>query len=200
MTYLIIAVTVLLSIGAFNNREWFYKMQFNPYQITHRKKYYKLLSHVFIHVDYVHLFFNMFSFYFFGIVVENVLEYYFESTYIFQFFLLYFGAAVVSSIPSLIKHKDNAHYNAVGASGAVSAIIYAYIVLNPLSKIGVFFIPMPAILFGVLYLGYSYYMAKKNIDNIGHDAHFYGALFGITYVIIFIPNSVANFFFQLGLY
>lgn len=199
MTYLIIIITVLVSYYSFRNANLFYKLQFNAYQVYHNKKYEKLISHIFVHADWGHLFFNMLSFYFFGRVIEQYFSYFFGNFGHFHFVLLYFGAGVVSSIPSLIKHKDNFNYNAVGASGAVSAIIYAFILFHPFDLIYVFFIPIPAILYGVLFLGYSYYMAKKNIDNIGHDAHFWGAVFGALYTIIFIPDSLNIFINQLGL-
>ncbi|MBK8805889.1 MAG: rhomboid family intramembrane serine protease [Bacteroidales bacterium] len=115
----------------------------------------------------------------------------------YHFLILYFGAGFVSSLPALLKHKDNIHYNAVGASGAVSAVIYAFVLLHPLEFISVFFIPMPAILFGIIYLAVSYYMAKKNVDNIGHDAHFWGAVFGFVYPILIKPELFMIFLSQL---
>lgn len=197
MTYLIIAITVLLSFYAFKNNAVFYKMQFNAYHIFHNKRYEKMLGHLFIHADWGHLFVNMFSFYFFGRIIEYEFSNHFGALGSVHYILFYLGAGVVSSIPSLLKYKDNINYNAVGASGAVSAIIYAFIILHPFEMIYVFFVPMPAIIYGFVFLGYSYYMAKKNVDNIGHDAHFWGAVFGIAYPLLFISGSFSSFINQL---
>jgi membrane associated rhomboid family serine protease len=134
----------------------------------------------------------MISLYFFAPLVESQLG-------MLTFILIYGGAAIASSIPDLIKHKDNFSYNALGASGAVSAIIFTAILLNPTSKIMLLLIPIPipAVLFGVLYLVFSAYMAKRNIDNIGHTAHFWGAVFGFVFPVILNPSLLISFFDNL---
>lgn len=188
ITLLIILITVLISVAAFRRSELMYRYNFNAYQIIHRKQWYRIFSHIFLHANWEHLIFNMISLYFFAPVIESQLG-------IITFLLIYGGAAIASSIPDLIKHKDNFSYNALGASGAVSAIIFTAILLNPTSKIMLMFIPIPipAVLFGVLYLVFSAYMAKRNIDNIGHTAHFWGAVFGFVFPIVLEPSLLMDF-------
>jgi membrane associated rhomboid family serine protease len=192
ITLLIIIITAFISVTAFKRSELMYRYNFNAYQIIHRKQWYRIFSHVFLHANWEHLIFNMISLYFFAPLVESQLG-------MLTFILIYGGAAIASSIPDLIKHKDNFSYNALGASGAVSAIIFTAILLNPTSKIMLLLIPIPipAVLFGVLYLVFSAYMAKRNIDNIGHTAHFWGAVFGFLFPVILNPSLLISFFDNL---
>lgn len=185
-TYIIIAITAIISYFSFENTGLKQKLIFNPYLVSTKKEWYRMLSSAFIHSDWNHLIFNMLTLYFFGPSVEGKLG----TTF---FIILYVAGAMVSSLPSYIKNKDNKWFNALGASGAVSAVLYAQILFNPLDMLYVFFIPMPSILFGVLYLFYSARMSKKNIDNIGHDAHFWGAVFGFTFPILLNPEYFSNF-------
>lgn len=192
LTILIIVGTVIVSIAAFNMRELMYKYNFNAYQIVHRKQWYRIFTHAFLHANWEHLIFNMISFYFFApYVVDNLGG--------FWFLIIYVGAIVVSSIQDLVKYRNNYNYNSLGASGAVSAIIFTSILLQPQSKIAFIFlpIPIPAFIFGALYLAYSYYMSKKNIDNIGHGAHFWGAVFGFVFPILIEPGLLSHFFNQI---
>jgi membrane associated rhomboid family serine protease len=174
---------------AFYNRELFRRLAFNPYDINHYKNWYRFLSYGVIHADWMHLIVNMMVLLSFGVSVEYFYEYYFESKSILYFILLYVGGIALSTLPSYGKYKEDYTYTAVGASGAVSAIVFASIVFDPLNKIYIFFIPIgiPAILFGVLYLIYSWYMDKKNIDNVGHDAHFWGSVYGFVFTIALKP-------------
>ncbi len=191
---LLIALTVIVSLYAWNTPEIFNKLQLNPYMVVHRKEYFRVIGHGFIHADYPHLIFNMITLYFFGDIVEQVFIELFPFGNIF-FILFYLLALIVSSIPAIIKHKNNAYYNAIGASGAVSAILFASILFVPHNEILILPIPfpIPAYIFGVLYLVISYYLSKKNMDNIGHDAHIAGAIFGIIFPIILKPQ-ILNFF------
>ncbi|MBI9065886.1 MAG: rhomboid family intramembrane serine protease [Salinivirgaceae bacterium] len=192
ITLLIIIVTALFSIAAFKQADLKYRFIFSPYQVIHRKQWYRVFSAAFLHANWEHLIFNMLSFYFFAPYVEARLG-------IPKFLIIYFGAIVVSSIKDLVKHKDNHAYSALGASGAVSAIIFTSILLNPTSKIMFILlpIPIPAVIFGLIYLAYSYYMGKKSTDNIGHDAHFWGAIFGFVFPILLMPSLFSNFINQL---
>jgi membrane associated rhomboid family serine protease len=191
-TILIIISTVLVSATAFNRREILFKYHFNAYQIVHRKQWYRIFSHVFLHANWEHLIFNMISLFFFAPIVESQLGF-------VTFLLIYGGAAIASSVPDLIKHKNNYAYSALGASGSVSAIIFTSILLDPTNKIMLMLIPIPipAVIFGVLYLIYSAYMAKRNMDNIGHTAHFWGAVFGFVFPILLHPVLLQLFFDQL---
>jgi len=132
--------------------------------------------------------------YSFGRVVETYYGIYFGNKAILYYLLLYIGSTAISTLPSYGKHKDDYTYTAVGASGAVSAVVFASIIFDPLSKIYIFLIPIgiPAIIFGGLYLAYSWYMGKKNIDNVGHDVHFWGAIFGFVFTIILKPALFMN--------
>lgn len=197
MTIIIIAITVIVSILAFSNRELFDRMKFNAHEASHSRDYHRFLSYGLIHADYIHLFFNMFVLYSFGRIVEGDFIEIFGKTKGLAFYLLFYIAALAfSTLPSFGKHKDNIYYNAVGASGAVSAIVFASILIRPYSKIGFIFlpIPIPSPIFGLLFLVFSAYMARRGRDNIGHDAHFWGALFGFLFPIILEPSLLGRFF------
>jgi len=196
VTIIIIAITVIVSLLAFNNREIFRRLAFNAYDIKHFKNGYRFLSYALIHADWIHLFVNMMVLYSFGRIVEQYYEMLFGVKGILYFILLYLGGTALSTLPSYGKHKDDYSYTAVGASGAVSAVVFAYILFDPLNKLMIFPIPIgiPAIVFGILYLIYSAYMGKKNIDNVGHDAHFWGAIFGFVFTVVLKPDLVVRLF------
>jgi membrane associated rhomboid family serine protease len=196
VTLIIIAITVIVSLLAFNNREIFRRLAFNAYDIKHFKNSYRFLSYALIHADWIHLLVNMMVLYSFGRMVEQYYEMLFGVKGILYFILLYVGGAALSTLPSYGKHKDDYSYTAVGASGAVSAIVFSFILFDPLSKLTIFPIPIgiPAIIFGVLYLIYSAYMGKKNIDNVGHDAHFWGAIFGFVFTVVLKPDLIVRLF------
>lgn len=196
MTIFIIAITVLISVIAFGNNSFFNKLTYLPFGIKYNHEGYRFFSYALVHADFIHLFVNMFVLYSFG----NVVEYFYMGLFgmkgYLYYFLLYLGGIVLSVTPSYGKHKDNPGYSAVGASGAVSAVVFASIIFNPLAPIGILFIPfsIPAIIFGVLYLVYSAYMTGKANDNVGHDAHFWGAVFGIFFTIALKPSLVVHLY------
>ena len=189
ITYIIIAVTCLVSYQAFNNQELFEKLSFKPYKVVHNKEYYRLITNGFVHADWTHLFFNMLTLYFFGRTQEQIFT-------AITFILFYLLSIPASSLISLYQHKDDPRYSAIGASGAVNAILFSFILINPFSTIYIFVIPIKAIIFAVLFLIYSSYMAKKNMDNIGHEAHISGAIFGVLFTILTIPNVINHFISQ----
>lgn len=192
--WFIIGITVLISYLGFQNRELASKLQFNAAQIIHRKEYYRLVSHAFIHANWSHLGVNMLVLFFFGRNLVTYFEYYFGSRATAFFVLLYFGGILVSNAWSLIKNKNNYYYNAVGASGAVSAVLFATIFFNPWDMLYLFaIIPIPGILFAIGYLFYSYQMSKKQVDNVAHDAHFLGAVFGFVFPILLNPSLFDRF-------
>lgn len=199
LTIVLIAVTCITTYLAWNNRDMYFKWIGNPYMIYHRRQFHRLISSGFLHADIPHLAFNMITLYFFGPLLER----FFTSRYGevqggICFFAFYLLALVVSSLPSLVKYRDQPNYNAVGASGAVSAVLFFFVLLAPWENLYLYFaIPIPAIVFGALYIGFSYYMAKRNMDNIGHDAHLFGALFGFFVPIIIDPNLAVYFIDQL---
>ncbi|MBT7462935.1 MAG: rhomboid family intramembrane serine protease, partial [Bacteroidetes bacterium] len=172
--------------------------QFNAYQIIRRKQYLRLLLHGFLHANWTHLLVNMLVFYSFGRSLEVFFQHLFGQLAPLYFAALYILAIIISPIYSLIKHRNNYHYNAVGASGAVSAVVFASIFFAPWEKIYFFgLVPIPGIIFAFLYLIYCWQMSKKDGDNIAHDAHFFGAVFGLLFPIILNPKLLSYFIEQL---
>ncbi len=196
VNYIILIVIGLFSFSAFSYSELFYKFQLNPWSVVNRKQYYRVFTHGFLHADWTHLLINLFVLYSFGSTVIFYFNHYLGGYAEIRFLIFFLTALPVSSLYSTIKHRNNPNYNAIGASGAVSAVVFAYIFFNPKALIMLFaIIPIPGIVFGLLYLGYSVYMSKKQIDNIGHDAHFWGAVYGILFPIISNP-SLLNMFIK----
>lgn len=198
MTIIIILITSVFSIIAFSHHSLIYKYQFNPYQIITRKQYPRLILHAFLHANWTHLIVNMLVLYSFGTALERYFQQFFGVNWIPYYLILYFGAILVSPLYALIKHRNDYLYNAVGASGAVSAVVFAAIFFDPWSKIYFFgMIPMPGIIFAVLYLIYSWLMSSRSKDNIAHDTHFFGALYGFLLPILLNPDLLSFFIRQL---
>lgn len=202
MTYLLIALTALISITAFSKNDWFLKLQFNPYQVYHRKEIYRLLTHGFLHANWTHLIINMLVLFFFGPHVENILKEILkpemQSFYWLIFLLFYLAGIVVATVVSLYRHKDDVWYNAVGASGAISSVIFFFIFFHPWEMIYFYgILPIPGIIMGVLYLVYSQVMSRRESDNVNHDAHFVGALFGFLFPLLINYRLIQYFIDQL---
>ncbi|MGI8892132.1 MAG: rhomboid family intramembrane serine protease [Bacteroidia bacterium] len=198
ITLVIVIVTSIVSIMAFQNEALMNKLIMNPYVTKHRNQWYRFITSGIIHADWLHLLINMFVFYSFGKIVEQYYDYYFGELSIYYFLMLYFGSMIISILPSYVKHHDQPHYNSLGASGAVSAIVFAYIIFDPLSNIYLYgLIGIPGIVAALLYLIYSWYMAAKGGDNINHSAHLWGAIFGFVYTIILKPDLFIDFIDQL---
>ncbi len=195
ITYFVIGITAVVSIIAFQRRDIFDQLKFNAYVIKKHKKYYRFLSYGLVHADWMHLIINMFVLFSFGDIVSQFFDYHFGFKGNVYFLLLYIGGLAFSTLYDFGKHKDDPYYNAVGASGAVAAVVFSSILLYPAGKIFLFFIPIgiPAPLFGILYLGYSVYMGKKGTDNIGHTAHFFGAIYGLIFTIAIKPEFFTLF-------
>ena len=188
-----------LSVLALMNRELFIKLQYNPYLAHHNKQWYRFLTHALIHAGWIHLGVNMYVLYLFGNLTETFYDIHFGGKGMLFYLLLYVGGTLFSSLPALKKNKDNYSYNAVGASGAVSAVLFASILFIPMQPIRFFFIPieMPAFVFGFLYLVFEIYQSKKAMDNIAHDAHYWGAIFGVLYTILIKPSIIAEFLWKI---
>lgn len=199
LTYVILGITGLVSYKAFEDPGLKYKLMFNAYQVKHRKEYYRMLSHGIIHADWTHLLINAFVLYSFG----RIIEFWFIQDFgvlmgRVNFLILYIGGVVLSSVYSLAKHQDNPNYNSLGASGATSAVLYSFILIAPNEHLQLyFFIPIKAWIFGIVYLLYSHYMAKKNMDNIGHEAHISGAIYGVVITAFFEPELLSSFIEKL---
>jgi len=201
VTYILIFVTVVVSVIALGNEEMLMKLRFNAYDVKHSNQWYRFFTYGFVHGGYVHLFINMIVLYSFGEIVEAYFKVYFPGKASFYYLLLYTGGLLLSIVPAYGKHKNDVFYNAIGASGAVSAVIFSSIILFPTGKIFLFFlpIPIPAPIFGILYIAYEIYMGKRGKDNIGHDAHLWGAIFGLVFTIALKPDIAMEFLRQLGL-
>lgn len=195
ITLFIIILTVLVSYTTFRNRIAFERMKFNAYEIRQHKTWHRFFSYGLLHADWMHLLVNMFVLYSFGSLVEQIFVAEFGIQGRFFFGLLYVTALLCSVIPSYFKHRKNYYYNAVGASGAVSSVLFASIILHPQGSIILLFlpIPIPAFIFGIIYLVYSVWMSRKASDNVAHDVHFWGAIYGIAFVSILKPDFLISF-------
>jgi len=196
ITYLIIGITVITSFSAFSNVELLKRLIFYPVLIKEKNEWWRFITQGAIHADIQHLIFNMLTLYFFGRQVETNFEYLFGNPYVYPIF--YITALMFSSTPSYVKNKNNSYYRALGASGAIAAILFTTIIFDPWQTLLLnFFIPVPALLFAVGYIVYSSYMSKRGTDNIGHDAHLYGALYGIIFPVVLKPQLISYFIDQL---
>lgn len=194
---IIIAVTVLTSFKAFNDGEIRGKFIYSPYRCKHNREYYRTITHLFIHADITHLLFNMMSLYFLGNVLLNAYDFpeaqvtdglvatygFFEGQ--LHFLILYFGGGLFATLIPYARNQDNPNYLALGASGAVSSVIFAAILWNPWMELNLLFIPIDiyAFIFGLLYIAFELYMDKRGNSGIAHDAHIGGAIFGILYIL-----------------
>nr|WP_262918715.1 rhomboid family intramembrane serine protease [Belliella filtrata] len=194
-TVIIIVITVITSYWAMRSPTVIQRWMFTPFLIDKRNQYDRFILSGFIHKDSMHLLFNMFTFFFFGGAVEQFLMYRLGvglGTTVF--ILFYLCAIVISDIPTFLKHRNDSYYQALGASGGVAATVFASIILMPLSDICLFgILCLPGFALGGLFLIYSIVQGKKGNDGINHDAHLYGALFGILFILIISPASASNF-------
>ncbi|MCX6256788.1 MAG: rhomboid family intramembrane serine protease [Bacteroidia bacterium] len=202
MTKGIIILTLIVSVASFYQQSIHDKLVFNPYLVYHRNEWYRLFTHGFIHADWMHLIINMFVLFSFGPSVEYRLRLMEQDGSIKNpsviFALLYGGGIVISSLNTLRKHRDHSWYNSLGASGAVSAVVFTGIFFEPMRKIYLYgLLGLPGILMGILYLAYSWYMGKKDRDNINHDAHFIGAVYGMIFPALFDIQLIPAFIHQI---
>lgn len=199
INYIIIGFTCLISFMAFNNPYWTYKLKHWPYQEVRDGEYYRWLTSGFLHGDIMHLVFNMITLYFFGRTVEMWFALVFPDFGRMFYLVFYLVAIVAASSATFFKYRESPSFASIGASGAVAAVLFASILILPTNKIYLFFIPIgiPGFIFGILYLWFSAYEAKRGQDNIDHTAHYYGAIFGFFFPILFEPRLVPLFIGQL---
>ena len=194
-TNIIVAVTCLVSMSLMQDRDGKARLLLHPYTIKREQQWYRFLSSGFIHADGMHLAINMFVLWSFGNAVENT--YYpafLGSLSTTKFLFLYLGGIVVASIPSYLRHADNPNYAALGASGGVSAVVFAVILFAPWQNLYLYgVLAIPQIVAGVAYLSYSWYMDKRAVDNIGHMAHFTGAMWGFVFTIFMNYDLLGRF-------
>lgn len=182
----LIIANVLFSLVGFSNADMVDKTIMWPYRVAREKQYIRFITSGFLHADWMHLIFNMFTLFFFGRNLELYFNYYGLGGNI-SYLALYFLGLIVSDIPSYIKHKDDYNYRSLGASGAVSAVIFATIIFSPWSSIYIYgALKISAAVYAVLYILYCVYMGKRNGDNVNHDAHLWGSLFGLAFTLILI--------------
>ena len=186
ITLIITIITVAISILAMYNEPLMDKLIFNPYTVQRKNEWYRFISSGFIHADFMHLAFNMFSFYMFSDYVEQFFSMIFGAQGLALYIILYISSLAVCLIPTFLKHKHQYHYNSLGASGAVSAIVFVGIFLQPTIQIGFFIIPpiIPGFIFGPIYFAITAYLSKKGQSGINHSAHLWGSIYGIVFLII----------------
>jgi membrane associated rhomboid family serine protease len=195
LTFIIILLNVLISMTALYAFPQMISTGFlQPYRTVRKHTWYELITSGFLHANFGHLAFNMITLFFFGTVMESTLGPY-------HFAALYFSGLIISALPSLIKYKDSPEYATLGASGAVESVLFAFIFLFPMEKIYIFFIPIgiPAFVFGGIFIAYSLYESKKEGGKINHEAHIAGAVWGILYLILFVPNTIDHILTIMGL-
>lgn len=191
---ILLIVIVGASFYAWNKDSIFQNWLMIPYKVKNNKQWYRFITSGFIHKDHMHLAFNALTLYMMGSYVEAV---YTRVNYgAFNYVALFLLGVIVSDIPTFLKQKDNPAYSALGASGGVSAVVFAFIILFPTIKLNLFFLPIgiPGFIFGGIYLIYSHQMAKKSIDHINHDAHLYGSLFGAVYTLLTVEGAFTDYF------
>lgn len=190
--FFLVAIIVVSVLSFSRGRAWFQVLSLHPYSVVHRGKWYMLLTSGFLHADLNHLFFNVVSYFFFAFALERVVG-------AEAFAIIFLGSIVLSDMPSVLRYQDDPAYRSLGASGGVSGVIFGYILYDPLSKIYLFLIPIgiPAALFGVLYLAYSFYASERGMDSVNHSAHFWGALVGALLTIVQNPSVLQIFWSQI---
>jgi membrane associated rhomboid family serine protease len=182
LTNIICVATVVFSLIAFQNPGITERFMHIPYVEKRHKEYFRLVTHSFLHADFMHLLFNMLAMFTFGNQIEAVFKAIFDNG-VLMFGLLYFLGVIAAALPDYFKHQNNLGYRSLGASGGTSAIMFSYIIFAPWSLIYVYFIPVPAVIAGAGFLVYSSWAGRKGQDNVAHDAHFWGAVFGFLFTI-----------------
>lgn len=192
LTIVIVAITVLVSWRAFNDRALMERMILWPPAVERRKQYDRLLGYGFVHADWMHLAFNMITLWSFGTAVERVFSEWITPV---GYVLFYLSAIVVAILPTYLRHRKDANYRSLGASGGVSAVLFSFILFDPWSKLIIFPIPVPipAFLFAILYVGYSIWMDRRGGDNVNHSAHLWGAAYGVLFTLLLEPRVFTHF-------
>ena len=189
---ILFVVTIAISLLAFSNEKLYGELMLHPYSVARGQKLWTVITSGFIHKDWGHLLFNMLSYFFFAFKLEDTIGHW-------QFGLLYMASLILSDMPTIGKHKEDYWYHSLGASGAISAVLFSYILFYPKAKMIIFPLPIPiwAILYGVLFLIYCAYASRQSRDAINHDAHFYGALSGIMITILLYHEVIGIFLEQM---
>lgn len=198
VTLLLIVFISIVSYVAWQKPELQHKLLFHPYSIKHRNEYYRFITAGFVHSGWLHLFFNMFTLYFFGTILEQLFLYQYGQEGFLYLLALFLLGVIVSDIPTYLKYKDAPHYRAVGASGGVASVLFTSIMFFPTNDLCLYgIVCIPGFVLGPLFLIYSYYQGQRMADNINHDAHFYGALFGIAFSLFVDQQVLGRFIDQV---
>lgn len=198
ITYGLMIIIGLVTYVSWQRPDLHRKLMLNPYDTIRGRQYYRLLTSGFVHNNTTHLFLNLFTLYFMGKGVETIFAMNFGTAGPVLYVVLFVTAVIVANIPTTMKYKDSPHYNSLGASGAVSALVLAFILNDPQQELELyFFIPIPGYLLGVLFIVYSVVMSKRNVDNINHDAHLFGALYGMIFMLALRPETFSDFIGKL---
>ena len=195
LTLAIIAVTCVVSFLALNKPRLMDDLLLWPPAIQRQREYHRLITYGLVHADFGHLLFNMLTLFFFGRLME---QFYAAQLGRLGFLLFYLGGLLVSILPTYLKNRHNPRYRSLGASGAVSAVLFSFILLAPWSQIIVLVVPMPAIIYAVLYVGYSIYMDRAGRDNVNHSAHLWGAAYGVVFTLLIEPRVLPHFLAELA--
>ncbi len=193
-TLVVIAITVAVSLYAMNKEQVIDRLIFWPPAVARGGEYQRLVTYGLIHADAAHLLFNMVTLYFFGRHIETLVN---AKLGMFGFYIFYVAALIVSILPSYYRHRDDSRYRSLGASGAVSAVLFAFILVKPWAMIFVFFIPMPAILYAVVYVAYTVWADRQARDSINHSAHLWGGAFGAAALLVIEPAVFGHFLREL---
>ncbi|CAM4181651.1 rhomboid family intramembrane serine protease [Cytophagaceae bacterium 50C-KIRBA] len=198
ISFIIIIITVLVSLLCWQKPALMDKLTMNPYKINQRKEYWRFITSGFIHADFTHLFFNLFSFFFFGLQLENIFTVLFPESGQILFVIFYITAIVAADLPTFFKQSKNPHFNSLGASGAVSAVIFAGILFFPTEKIYLFgVLGIPGFIYAGLFTWYSIAMDRRGRDYVNHSAHLYGGLYGLVFVTLLYPKVWLTFVEQV---
>lgn len=194
-TLILIVLTCAVSLVAMNNAKMLDALILWPPAVNKKHEWYRLVSYGLIHADVMHLLFNMVTLYFFGQVME---AFYAQALGPFGFAIFYVAALVASILPSYFQHRADARYYSLGASGAVSAVLFAFILFEPWQMIYVFVIPVPAIVYAVAYVAYTIWSERRGGDRVNHSAHLWGAAFGVAFTLVLEPRVVSLFLSRLA--
>ncbi len=201
ITYTFLAIIVVFSLYCFNSKDAMHKYMFHPYSIFHYKEHYRFLTHAFIHGDMMHLAFNCLTLYSIGLSLEEVYfpELFGDKLGKIYYVILFTGGIYAASITEYYRNKNNESYSSLGASGAISSVIFCWIIVAPKGELAFFFLPsMSGWIIGLILLGVSFYLIRRKKttdynDNISHESHFWGAIFGLVFILIVKPSAYASF-------
>lgn len=194
VTLILIGITSIVSWLAWQNAKLLDALILWPPAVHKQRQWYRLLSYGFVHANFQHLLFNMITLYFFGRIIEGVIT---DKIGAVGYVLFYLGGVLASILPSYGEHRDDVAYRSLGASGAVSAVLFAFILFQPWAMIYVFFFPVPAIVYAVLYTGYTLWANRRGGDGVNHSAHLWGAAYGVAFVLVLRPEMMRLFLDRL---